>query len=124
MDTGGVVKSVTLIGAGGNIGSHLVPHLGRMPGIQKVTLVDRDIYEERNLISQDILADDIDKPKAHVQASRLRAINPNLHVTPIVGAVENLPLGILRSDVVLTALDSRRSRQCERNCLAIERALV
>jgi molybdopterin/thiamine biosynthesis adenylyltransferase len=111
MDTGNM-KSVTLIGAGGNIGSHLVPHLGRMPGIGRVTLVDRDTYEERNLVSQDIVPNDIGNPKALVQASRLSAINPDLHVIPIVGSVENLPLGTLRSDVMLTALDSRRSRQC------------
>ena len=56
------MKSVTLIGAGGNIGSHLVPHLGRMPGVERITLVDRDIYEERNLFSQDILPGDIARP--------------------------------------------------------------
>jgi molybdopterin/thiamine biosynthesis adenylyltransferase len=111
MDTGNM-KSVTLIGAGGNIGSHLIPHLGRMPGIGRVTLVDRDTYEERNLVSQDIIPNDIGKPKALVQASRLSIINPNLHVIPIVGSVETLPLGTLRADVMLTALDSRRSRQC------------
>ena len=111
MDTGGNVKSITLVGAGGNIGSHLVPHLGRMPGVNRVTLVDRDTYEERNLLSQDILPGDIGKPKALVQANRLSAINPELQVLPIVGSVENQPLGMLRADVMLTGLDSRRSRQ-------------
>lgn len=106
------MKTVTLIGAGGNIGSHLVPHLGRMPGIGRVTLIDRDTYERRNLSSQDILAGDIGRPKARVQARRLRRINPDLHVTPVVDSVEHLPLGSLRADVILTALDSRRSRQC------------
>lgn len=106
------MKSVTIVGAGGNIGSHLVPHLGRMPGIDRVTLVDRDIYEERNLFSQDILPGDIGKSKASVQARRLRAINPDLHVIPVAESVEKLPLGMLRADVMLTALDSRRSRQC------------
>lgn len=103
-------KSITLIGAG-NIGSHLVPHLGRMSNIGRVTLVDRDIYEERNFFSQDILNDDIGKPKALVQAARLNAINPDLHVIPLVEPVENLPLGILRADIILAALDSRKSRQ-------------
>ena len=112
MDAGGHVKTVTLVGAGGNIGSHLVPHLGRMPGVSRVTLVDRDIYEERNLYSQDILPGDIGKPKALVQAARLSAINPALQVIPVVESVENQPLGTLRADVMLTALDSRRSRQC------------
>ncbi len=106
------MKAVTLIGAGGNIGSHLVPHLGRMPGISRVTLVDRDSYEHRNLVSQDIRTADIGKPKARVQARRLRYINPDLQVVPVIGSVENLPIGCLRADVILTALDSRRSRQC------------
>ncbi len=105
------MKSITLVGAGGNIGSHLVPHLGRMRGIGRVTLVDRDIYEKRNLVSQDILPGDIGSDKALVQARRLNAINPNLYVIPVVGSVENLPLGNLRADAMLTALDSRRSRQ-------------
>jgi molybdopterin/thiamine biosynthesis adenylyltransferase len=106
------MKTVILIGAGGNIGSHLVPHLGRMPGIDRIMLVDRDIYEGRNLVSQDIIVSDIGKPKSQVQARRLHKINPDLRVTPVVGSVEDLPLAHLRADVILTALDSRRSRQC------------
>ena len=39
-------KSVTVIGAGGNVGSHLTPHLVRTPGVGRVTLVDRDRYDE------------------------------------------------------------------------------
>ena len=63
------MKTVILIGAGGNIGSHLVPHLGRMPGIDRIMLVDRDIYEGRNLVSQDIIVSDIGKPKSQVRQS-------------------------------------------------------
>ncbi len=106
------MKTVTLIGAGGNIGSHLVPHLARMEGIGRVILVDRDTYEHNNLSSQDILPSHIGKPKAHVQARRLRRINPSLDVCSVVGSVEDMPIGRLRADVMLTALDSRRSRQC------------
>jgi molybdopterin/thiamine biosynthesis adenylyltransferase len=83
-----------------------------MPGVGRVTLVDRDTYEGRNLVSQDILACDVGIPKARVQARRLRRINPDLHVTAVVGAVEDLPLGSLRADVILAALDSLRPRQC------------
>jgi hypothetical protein len=45
-----------------------------------------------------------------VQAQRLKEINPDLAVVPIASAVEKIPLGRLRADVLLTGLDSRRSR--------------
>lgn len=104
-------KSVTVIGAGGNIGSHLAPHLGRMPGVERVTLVNRDVYEATNLASQDITPGDVGKPKAAVQGQRLRRINPGLRVAALAGAVEDLPLGQLRGDAILACVDSRRARQ-------------
>ncbi len=108
----GIVNgSVTVVGAGGVIGSHLVPHLGRMQGVQRVTLIDRDVYEEKNLGSQDITRRDLGKSKATVQARRLRRINPALAVTAIAEAVENVPLGLLGGDVLLACLDSRAARR-------------
>jgi hypothetical protein len=104
-------KSVVVAGAGGVIGSHLVPHLGRMPDVSRVTLIDRDVYESTNLRSQAITARDVGKAKAVVQAQRLRQINPALHVQAIADAVENVPLGLLRCDVILAALDSRAARR-------------
>ncbi len=104
------MKSVTVIGAGGNIGSHLVAHLGRMPGLGKVTLVDKEKYESANLRTQDILPRDVGHLKALAQARRLRRINPCLEVDPIVASVEAVPLSRLRADVLLACLDSRRSR--------------
>ena len=104
-------KSVVVVGAGGNIGSHLVPHLGRMPQIGRVTLIDKDVYEAGNLRSQDINARDVGKLKALVQARKLRQINPALCVEAISDAVERVPLGVLRADVILGCLDSRIARQ-------------
>jgi molybdopterin/thiamine biosynthesis adenylyltransferase len=46
-----------------------------------------------------------------VQARRLRRINPNLRVDAIIDAVENVPLGKLKADVMLAGLDSRLARQ-------------
>ena len=88
--------TLVVVGAGGNIGSHLVPHLGRMARVGRVVLIDRDAYEPANLTSQDITPRDIGRPKALVQARRLRAINPALEVAAVVGAVEDQPLGLLR----------------------------
>lgn len=103
--------SAVVVGAGGNIGSHLVPHLARMPGLDRLTLVDRDAYEAGNLSSQDITPSDVGRKKALVQADRARRINPALAVTAVTTPVETVPLGRLRSDVILACLDGRSARQ-------------
>lgn len=69
-------KYVTVVGAGGNIGSHLLPHLARIPEIGSVTLIDPDRYEADNLYSQAIRTRDMGRPKVAVQTRRLSAINP------------------------------------------------
>jgi molybdopterin/thiamine biosynthesis adenylyltransferase len=104
-------KNVVVVGAGGNIGSHLVPHLGRMPQVGCVTVIDKDVYEAGNLLTQDITPRDVGKLKALVQARKLRRINPALRVEAIADAVERIPLGRLRADVILSCLDSRIARQ-------------
>ena len=105
------MSHVMLIGAGGNIGSHLVPHLARMPEIHRLTLVDRDRYEARNLRNQEAPKHAIGRRKALVQAARARALNPRLEIQPVVEDVERMPIGALRADLILTGLDSRRARQ-------------
>lgn len=102
---------VTVVGAGGNIGSHLVTHLARMPAVSVVTLIDRDRYEPKNLASQDITIRDVGRPKARVQAERLMRIRPDLRVRAICDTVERVPIGLLRADVVLACLDSLVARQ-------------
>jgi len=105
------VSSVVVVGAGGNIGSHVVCHVARFPDLRRITLIDRDRYETRNLISQDITPADVGKPKAAVQGRRLRRIRPDLQIDVIVDDIRNIPLGVLRSDVILACLDSKRARQ-------------
>ncbi len=101
---------VIVVGCG-NIGSHLVPHLARLAGIKKITLIDKGSYDdERNLSSQAIARGDLGKPKAQVQAARLRGINPHLQVHAIADSVEHLPLGILRAELILSCVDSRLPR--------------
>ncbi len=109
-DAGGPV-AVIVVGCGGNIGSHVVSHLGRMPVIDRVVLIDRDTYEEKNLCGQDIVPGDVGKPKAEVQAKRLEAIRPALAVRALHADVTSLPLGALRGDVVLGCLDNDLTRQ-------------
>lgn len=101
---------VALIGLG-NIGSPLVEMLTRLEAVKRLTLVDRDVYEEQNLRGQAILPGDVGRPKAFVQAERARQISPALHVEPIRASVEDVPLGLLRADVMLACLDSKYARQ-------------
>ena len=102
-------KEAAVIGLG-NVGGALMVALARMPLVGKVTLVDRDVFERANLLTQNIMPADVGKPKALVAARRLQRINPALAVTAIVDDVANVPLGKLRGDVVACCLDSRRAR--------------
>ena len=104
-------KHVIVIGAGGNIGSHLVPHLARMHEISRLTLIDRDRYEERNLSNQAVPPWAVGLEKATVQASLAHNIAPHLQITPIAEHVEDVPLGALSGDLLLTCVDSRQTRQ-------------
>lgn len=105
-------KKITVIGAGGIVGSHLTCHLGRMKGVSRVTVVDRDIYAARNVAFEDITPCNVGKPRALVQAHRLASINPGLRVEAIVGAVESSLLGWLRADLIVACLRSRRVLRC------------
>ena len=69
---------VVVAGAGGNTGSHLLPHLARMPEIARITLVDPEFYEPANLAVQNIDRMDVDRPKVAVQAEKLRRIRPRI----------------------------------------------
>lgn len=101
---------VVLVGVG-NIGSHLVSHLGRMTEVGRVTIIDRDRYERANLVGQEILPGDIGRAKSRAQAARLRRLRRDLAVEPVVADVERIPLGMLHGDVLLAGVDNRRARQ-------------
>ncbi len=102
--------AVVVVGVG-NIGSHVVPLLARLAGIGRLTIVDRDVYEPKNLAAQAIGSGDVGKPKASVQAARARRLAPGLDVRAIVGDVAALPFGAFRANLVLGCLDSRAARQ-------------
>src|SRR5712691_9847078 len=99
---------VAVVGAGGNIGSHLVPHLARASGLSRVTLIDRDRYESDNLHTQDIDKRDIGHPKADVQARRLHRINGGPEVAALNIAVEDVPLGASSTAMRARRLPARR----------------
>jgi len=95
----------------GNIGSHVVPHLARIPEVAQVVLVDPDVYENHNVRGQDIRARDVGRAKVDVQAERLRDIRPGLSVVAVADRLERLPFADFRNAVLVGALDSRAARQ-------------
>lgn len=104
------LKHIVVAGAGGNIGSPLCALLARLPAVGEMTLVDPDVYEERNITGQAIGVRDIGRGKCRVQARNVRRIRPDLRVNAISARIEDVPVGVLRCDILCSALDSRISR--------------
>lgn len=101
----------TLLVAGlGNIGSQFIDQVARLTGLARVLVVDRDRYEESNLGSQAITRQDVGRPKAEVQARRLRRLRPDLQVEARVADLGALPLGLFRGVLVVACLDSLVAR--------------
>ncbi|MEZ4586876.1 MAG: ThiF family adenylyltransferase [Gemmatimonadales bacterium] len=107
---GALTPRVVVVGAGGTIGSHLVPHLARSGSVRHLVLIDRDRYDAGNLANQNITRSEVGRPKARVQAARARRIAPDLVITAVVADVERLPLGLLHADLILGCVDNRRAR--------------
>src|SRR5579862_6556470 len=104
-------RHIVVAGAGGNIGSHLLPELARMPGIARLTLVDPDAYDSLNLKVQNIDTLDVGQSKVAAQAAKLRRINPDLSLATYEERIEDVPRGLLRSDLMVSCLDSKAARQ-------------
>jgi len=104
-------RHIVVAGAGGNTGSQLLPHLARMPGITRLTLVDPDTYEPANLAVQNIGRSDLGRPKVLAQARKLRLIRDGLEVVALQERIEDVPLGLLPCDLIASCLDSRAARQ-------------
>jgi len=100
---------VVVVGCGA-IGSFLVALLARVPGVAHLTLVDPDTYQLANLRSQNIYRCDVGELKVAAQARRARALNPQLEVTAIPTVVEDVPLGMLRADLIVACGDSLGAR--------------
>lgn len=102
-------RTAVVVGAGGAIGSHVVPELGRM-GLTHILLCDPDRYEPRNLPSQ---ADPgaLGLRKVDYQREVLRRIHPTVDVSVFALPVQSLPPGHLRCDLLLGCVDNRAARQ-------------
>jgi molybdopterin/thiamine biosynthesis adenylyltransferase len=104
-------KWLVVVGCGGNIGSFLGPLVARLLGVGRITLIDGDVYEAKNLRSQDIRRSDVGKAKAQVQARRLRRIDTHVAVKAFTARVEDVPLGALRGEIILAGVDTRLARR-------------
>jgi molybdopterin/thiamine biosynthesis adenylyltransferase len=105
------IRHVVVAGAGGNTGSHLMPHLARLPEVGRITLVDPDDYELANVAVQNIERLDVGRPKVAVQAERIARINPNLEVAALQERIEDVPRGLIQCDLFVSCLDSKVARQ-------------
>ena len=75
---------VCVVGLGG-VGSWAAEVLARS-GVGELTLIDQDVYGESNINRQlGALTSTLGRPKAEVMADRVRDINPDCAVRPLVG---------------------------------------
>jgi molybdopterin/thiamine biosynthesis adenylyltransferase len=100
-----------VVGAGGNIGSHLVFLLARLGRVGRLVLVDPDRYDRTNLATQAAGPGDVGRFKVLALKARLRAQRPDLDVVALPRRLEDLPLGRLRGAAILACLDSRAARR-------------
>jgi molybdopterin/thiamine biosynthesis adenylyltransferase len=101
---------IVLVGCGA-IGSFALYLVARLFGVSRITLVDPDRYVESNLRGQNVFRCDIGDFKVATHARRLAAAFPQIEVTAIPAPVDDVPLGLLRADLILSCVDSRRARQ-------------
>jgi molybdopterin/thiamine biosynthesis adenylyltransferase len=104
------LETVAIVGCG-NIGSHLVGHVARIPLVKRVILVDPDIYQAKNLHGQDIDREDLGSSKVERQAARIRAIRPGLAISAFRDRFEQVPLATFRRSLIASCVDSRGARR-------------
>ena len=103
-------STVVVVGLG-NIGSWLVPQLVRATEVERLVLVDPDRYEADNIAVQNINAADVGLLKVDAMTRHCAEIRGEVEVEPRAAAVEDVPLGVLRGDVIACCVDSRAARQ-------------
>jgi molybdopterin-synthase adenylyltransferase len=82
-------------------------------GVGEIVVCDGDVVERSNLNRQFLFGmDDLTKPKAPLAARRLRALNPDIRVTPVVAEIDRstAPGLIEGADLVLDCLDNPETR--------------
>lgn len=117
-----VAEAHVLVVGAGALGNEVLKNLALF-GVGNVYVVDFDTIEYTNLTRSVLFREeDADKGfyKSVVAARRVREINRNINVHPIVGRLDSgVGLGLYRNvDVVIGCLDSRLARlQLNRQCM-------
>lgn len=102
---------ILLVGLGA-IGSHVAALLARLDQVAKIILVDFDSFDTpRNVMGQAIEVRHLGFKKAVAVAEIVRAIRPGLEVVVIDARMQEVPIGRLACDVIVSALDSKLARQ-------------
>jgi adenylyltransferase/sulfurtransferase len=102
---------IVVVGAGA-LGNEVLKNLALI-GVGQVYLVDFDEIERSNLTRSVLFRRrDCGRPKAEVAAEAVHDLNPDTHVTAVMGnVITDVGLGIFRdADVVIGCLDNREAR--------------
>lgn len=94
----------------GNIGSHVIPLVARVPGVRRMLLCDKDAYSESNIVSQGIEIGDVGRPKVDVMADRVRRIAPDVEIVTFAAPLADVPIGLLAAECWIGGLDSNAAR--------------
>lgn len=115
-----------VVGAGA-LGNEVCKNLAMM-GVRHITVIDMDTVEVSNLTRSVFFREsDRGRPKAELLAKRIRQVNPDVSVWPIVGQVPDaMGLGVVRrADMVFSCLDNRQARVAiNRMCHKVEKPWV
>ncbi len=98
--------TVLIVGAGG-LGAPAALYLAAA-GVGTIRLVDPDVVDRSNLQRQVIFAEpDLGRPKVEAAAERLRAMNPNVIIAPVLAAFDaaNADALLAGVDLVLDGTD-------------------
>ena len=104
-------KRVTVVGCGG-LGGSVIEALARI-GVGHLRVIDGDAFEESNLNRQVLCTEaTLGREKAVVAAERVRAINSEVDVEPVVAFVgeDNVRELLAGSDCVVDCLDNLEAR--------------
>lgn len=103
---------ICVIGCGG-LGGHIIEMLARL-GVGQITAVDGDVFDETNLNRQLLSKESlIGREKALAAMDRIREVNSQVRVDPVVAFVkaDNCREIIQGHDLVMDALDNMSSRK-------------
>jgi adenylyltransferase/sulfurtransferase len=103
--------AVLVVGAGG-LGVPVLQYLAAA-GVGRLGLVDGDVVERSNLHRQPLYGPaDVGRPKAEVAAERLRALNPDVHVTATIAHAtpDNVDALVASHDLVVECTDNFRAK--------------